>query len=113
MDWMEALEIVVARDGVERYRVLTSDQNPDVPGRERYRADMVKMAAQPFEPGKPFKPSTKEVRPTVSQSRAMITAVKACSFWSKCSCSAGKCALKNNTTVSYQECFECLKSYPN
>jgi hypothetical protein len=44
MAWTDDLETVVSRTGVERYRWLTSDQNPDVMGRERYRAQMAEMA---------------------------------------------------------------------
>lgn len=50
MAWTEDLETVIARTGNTRYRYLTSDQNPDRVARERYRAEMIRMAAEPFEP---------------------------------------------------------------
>jgi hypothetical protein len=50
MAWEEALETVVGRTGIERYRWLTSDDNPDAHGRERYRAEMVRLAARPLAP---------------------------------------------------------------
>jgi hypothetical protein len=45
--WTDALEIVVSRTGAERLRYLCSEENPDVPGRARYRKQVTEMAAQP------------------------------------------------------------------
>lgn len=50
MSWQQDLEIVVARYQVERYRWLTSDQNSDVVARDRYRAEMTRMAHEPDQP---------------------------------------------------------------
>lgn len=43
----EDLDLVVARTRHERFRWLTSDDNPDRTGRERYRAIVAAMAAAP------------------------------------------------------------------
>ncbi len=45
MTWQDALEIMVARTKHERYRWLTSDDNPDVAQREGYRASLVRQAS--------------------------------------------------------------------
>lgn len=54
MTWEEALEIVVAKTGVERYRWLCSEDNPSVrgwDGREDFRRYMVELATgQSFPP---------------------------------------------------------------
>lgn len=44
MDWRQSLEIVVARTGVERYRVLCSDDSPHPAEVGKYRDLMVSMA---------------------------------------------------------------------
>jgi hypothetical protein len=49
MDWTEALEIVIAETGHERYRDLCSDDHPD---RDAWRANMVARAT-----GEPSYPS--------------------------------------------------------
>lgn len=46
MTWGEALEIEVARGGVERYRWLCSDENPDEATREGYRVLMIRLATE-------------------------------------------------------------------
>ncbi len=46
MTWQDALEIMVARTKHERYRWLTSDDNPDVVQREEFRALLVKQASE-------------------------------------------------------------------
>jgi hypothetical protein len=46
MTWTEALEVVVSRTGVERYRTLTADDWHD---HEWWRAEMVRMESQPYE----------------------------------------------------------------
>ncbi len=52
MTWQEAVEIVVGRTRHERYRWLTSDDNPDAWQRDRYRDIVVAMASgQPPTPG--------------------------------------------------------------
>jgi hypothetical protein len=43
MDWMEALEIVVAREGVERYRYLCSEAYHD---HKRMREEISRMASE-------------------------------------------------------------------
>lgn len=42
--WAEALDDVVSRTGVERYRFLCSDDNPDAATREGYRRLVVDLA---------------------------------------------------------------------
>lgn len=46
MEWLDALEAVVARTGVERYRHLCSDESP-AESRDAYRALMVRLASSP------------------------------------------------------------------
>jgi hypothetical protein len=49
MTWDQAMEIVVRRTHHERYRWLTSDDNPDVMQRDGYRRLMVLKAAEKVE----------------------------------------------------------------
>ena len=42
--WAEALDVIVARTGVERYRYLCSEENPDPMTREGYRRLVVDLA---------------------------------------------------------------------
>jgi hypothetical protein len=44
MTWRDALEIVVARNGHQRYRALVADDNPDTLQRDEWRRDLVRMA---------------------------------------------------------------------
>lgn len=44
MDWIDALQIVIARTGHARYEWLCSDDNPDPLSRAGYRALVVRMA---------------------------------------------------------------------
>lgn len=46
MTWDEALSIVIAETGVERYRWLTSEDNPDVAAREGYRRFVLERAGE-------------------------------------------------------------------
>lgn len=46
----EQLALVVERTGHERYRWLTSDDNPDVAQRDAYRATVVRLAGGPRPP---------------------------------------------------------------
>ncbi len=44
MNWQEALEIIVDRNGHQRFRWLCSDDNPDAHQREGYRAIVISQA---------------------------------------------------------------------
>jgi hypothetical protein len=57
MNWMTALEILVARTGHERYRVLCADDNPDVDTRDAYRVLMIRLASDLPEPPEPPEPA--------------------------------------------------------
>jgi hypothetical protein len=55
MIWVEALEIVIERTRHERYRWLTSDENPDTWQRDAYRRIVIEMATgEPAAP-RPFR----------------------------------------------------------
>jgi len=43
MTWTDALDAVVARTRVERYRWLCSEDNPDAESRAAYRSRMVEL----------------------------------------------------------------------
>jgi hypothetical protein len=45
MSWTDALELVVAATGHERYRWLCSEDNPDPGSRDGYRGLMVRLSA--------------------------------------------------------------------
>ena len=50
MTLREALDIVIARTGHQRFRFLTSEANPDTTAREAYRALVLHLASH--EPGR-------------------------------------------------------------
>jgi hypothetical protein len=58
MNWQAALEIVVERTKVERYRTLTADDWPD---HDQYRAEMVRMALEPHKPPVQYPPLTEQI----------------------------------------------------
>jgi hypothetical protein len=58
--------------------------------------------------------ATRELAPpTVTESKALVRAMKACAFWSggMIGCGCGHCGLRRGTAVSHLECFACIKSY--
>lgn len=61
MTWTEAILLVVAESGHQRYYWLCSDENPDAEQREAYRALMVRKATGQAEPVPP--PPRAEVIP--------------------------------------------------
>jgi hypothetical protein len=108
MDWIEAIEVVVSRTGVERYRWLCSDGNPDTVGRDRYRADMVRMAKAPEAPAQiAFPPVTRQAMNLWRSIRQFVASggklapkgvraarqatCNACPFWTGFRCSRCGC----------------------
>lgn len=107
MTWPEALEIMVARRGVERYRVLCADAHPD---HAWWRVEMVRMVAAP--PPAYASTVTTTTMPT-AVSLALTARMKACPYRSVppgC-CSGGRCALRGGAAVSHLDCFPCLTRY--
>ena len=72
MDWTEALEIVVSQTGVERYRHLASDDNPDAWGRQRYREAMIVQASSPAAVPASFPPIQAQARSLWRSIRAFV-----------------------------------------
>lgn len=102
MTLSEALDIVVARTGVERYRFLCLEHaNPKV--REEYGQLIMRLATEPA--GVQRMPTQESIR--------LIAAMKACQFRSPCKtgCGSGYCGLKSGRQVSHAECFTCIKTY--
>jgi len=54
MSYLDALELVVARTGHERYRQLCSDNNPEMAQRVGYRELVIRLAATPAAPPDPI-----------------------------------------------------------
>jgi hypothetical protein len=58
VNWVDALNVVVERTGVERYRTLCSDDWHD---HERMRAEVVRMATQPYEAPVQYPPLAEQI----------------------------------------------------
>ncbi len=101
MTLIEALDLVVARTGVERYRYLCLE-HPRADVRGEYRALVLRLAAEPPLSG-----------PTVAESVALAHAVRQCIFRSIESggCGCGRCGLRGGSKVSIFECIQCVRSY--
>ena len=97
-----ALELVVARTGVERYRYLCLE-HPTSSVRAEYSALVLRLAVEPPKPG-----------PTAAESMALSLAVRCCMFRSRESgeCGCGHCSLRSGAKVSTLECIECVRNYP-
>ena len=105
MNWKEALEIVVNQTGVERYRLLCSDDSPAPGGPQAYRDLMISMAT-----GTPAPPS---------RTYRDLQRTKQCPYRSAdlaCGCSGIRCALRfslggSRQIVSPRECIECVRTH--
>lgn len=62
MTWLDALEIVATRTGVERYRWLCSEANPNPETRAGYRAFMLAQAGEPAPQPPPSDPWRAKIR---------------------------------------------------
>jgi hypothetical protein len=98
----EALEAVVARTGVERYRYLCLE-HPKPTLRAEYTSLVLRLAAQP--------PSS---RPTPTELVALARKVMECPFRSTelSGCGCAHCGLRSGARVSKLECVECMRNYP-
>jgi hypothetical protein len=98
----EALELVIQRTGVDRYRYLCLE-HPNAVVREEYSALVLRLAAEPERPG-----------PTAAESMALALAVRRCMFRSEESggCGCSHCGLRGAAKVSTLECIQCVRSYP-
>jgi hypothetical protein len=99
----DALDIVVARTGVERYRYLCLE-HPRASTRAEYSAHVLRLASSPAPPP----------RPTAAESIADLAAVRRCEFRSagRDGCQCGRCALRHGQKVTTAECLACAKLYP-
>jgi hypothetical protein len=97
----EALDLVIARTGVDRYRYLCLE-HPAANVRAEYSALVLRLAAESPKPG-----------PTVVESLAAALAVRGCMFRSTESkeCGCARCGLRNGAKVSILECIQCTKEY--
>ncbi len=91
------LESVVARTGCERFRWLTSEENPYAASREDYRLLVARLAE-----GEQPRP------PTVKETLDSLDAVRRCPHLvpAACGCSFGRCSQYDRET-SYRECLDC------
>jgi hypothetical protein len=101
MTLAEALDVVIARTGVKRYRYLCLE-HPKPSVRAEYSALVLRLAAERPEP-----------RPTAAETLALALEVKRCMFRSKepGGCGCGRCGLRNQAKVSTLECIECVRKY--
>lgn len=97
----EALDIVIDRSGIERYRFLCLE-HPNDNVRAEYSDLVLRLAANPDAIGKPLK-----------EQYLMAGRIKACPFWSisgdGCQCS--RCALQGGAKTSFVECSACISQY--
>lgn len=97
----EDLERVIAATGHERYRWLTSDENPDAWSREGYRRLVSELAGGETVPAKV---------PLAESVRASRLGFQRCWFSTKddaCGCSGVRCHLRGRI-VSLRDCVDCL-----
>jgi hypothetical protein len=102
------LEAVIARDGHERYRWLTSDDNPDEASREGYRRIVAEKAAgtphvEPVQPAHDFA----ELRNATKLGSAQ------CWFSERdagCGCDGLQCHLLGRR-INIYDCVACLKKW--
>lgn len=97
----EALELVISRTGVERYRYLCLEHpKPNV--RAEYSAHVIRLAAQRSSPD-----------PKVAEVAAIARKVQDCPFRSVDSggCRCARCALRGGAGVSNLECIQCIRNY--
>lgn len=102
MSIAEALELVIARSGVQRYRYLCLEHpNPKV--RAEYTALVLRLASSP-----------PPERPGAAESMALARQVRSCAFRSIESggCGCAHCGLRDGAKVSIFECFQCMRTYP-
>lgn len=101
------LEAVIARTGHERFRALTSDSNPDVGQRERYRGLVASLASGASPPSAPaFDPI-----PLAAARRATEIGFQNCWLSTQdesCGCTGVRCHLLGRI-VSLRDCVDCLK----
>jgi hypothetical protein len=101
MTLTEALDQVIARTGVERYRYLCLEHpKPEV--RAEYSAHVLRLAAQRPAPN-----------PTAVELVAIASKVRSCAFRSIESggCGCARCGLRNGAKVSNLECIQCMRNY--
>ena len=102
MNLADALDLVILRTGVERYRYLCLE-HPKPKVRAEYSALVLRLAAQPRMPG-----------PTAAESAALARSVRNCAFRSiepgRCNCA--HCGLRSGERVSIVECVQCVRKYP-
>ena len=101
MTLADALDLVIARTGVERYRYLCLE-HPRPTVRAEYTALVLRLAAEPPKPG-----------PSTAESMAMAMAVRRCIFRSIESgeCGCGRCGLRGGAKVSFLDCIQCVRDY--
>jgi hypothetical protein len=98
----EALELVIARTGVLRYRYLCLE-HPKPKVRAEYSELVLRLAAQPPAPG-----------PQPAELLALARKVMECPFRSTDpgGCGCAHCGLRGGAKVSKLECIECMRNYP-
>lgn len=108
------LETAVARTGHERYRWLTSDDNPDVEAREGYRRSVRELAAGPWPPeSQPeSRPASEPAPPAdfAALRNAARLGSKNCWFSERdagCGCAGLQCHLLGRR-INIYDCVKCL-----
>ena len=103
MELSEAIEIVVERTGVERYRYLCLE-HPNAGVRRDYSNLVLHMAAEP-----PDRSSGMEV----AEWLPMLRKARQCQFRSvgKAGCGCGQCALAQGAEVSIAQCVDCVRRF--
>ena len=98
----EALDLVIARTGVERYRYLCLE-HPKPTVRAEYSAHVLRLAAQPPAP-----------KPATAEFVAFARIVRECPFRSvePGGCGCARCGLRSGAKVSNLECIQCVRNYP-
>jgi hypothetical protein len=103
MTLLEAIDLVVARTGVERYRHLCLE-HPKPTIRAEYSGLVIRMAAEPPPPKR-----------SATESLALLSADRSCPYRSveavSTGCGCGRCGLQDRTRVSHLDCLTCVRRY--
>jgi hypothetical protein len=99
--FLQTLDLVVARTGVERYRYLCL-KHPNSTVRAEYAALVVRLAAE----------ALGSTQSSTVESVNLLAVVRSCPYRSapKIGCNCGRCGLRGEARVSIRECFECVRT---
>jgi hypothetical protein len=108
MTLLEAIDLVIARTGVERYRHLCL-HHPSPTVRAEYSGLIFRLAAE----GATGLASA--TTPSAAEFLALLSAVRSCPYRSleavPTGCGCGRCGLRGGIRISHLDCLTCVRRY--